>query len=65
MIASLANHQKYGPLPHPHIPEMASTHPHHKHVPPDIKHHRLPAPHLSLAQPNLPFLIQEVIHALL
>lgn len=57
MIASLANHQEYGPQPHLHIPEVASTHPHHKHVPPDIKHHRLPAPHLSFAQPDLPFLI--------
>lgn len=30
----------YDPQPYPHIPELASTHPHHKHVPPDIKHNR-------------------------
>ena len=37
-----------------------SSHPHHKHVPPDIKHHRIPAPELSFTKPNLPFLIQEI-----
>jgi hypothetical protein len=50
----------YDPFPHPHIPELAGTNPHHKHVPPDIKHHRIPAPHLSFVEPNLPFLIQEL-----
>jgi hypothetical protein len=55
----------YDPFPHPHIPELASTHPHHKHVPPDIKHHRIPAPNLGFAQPNLPFLIQEIETTLL
>ncbi len=34
--------------------------PHHKHIPPDIKHHRIPAPGLSFQQPNLPFLIEEI-----
>jgi hypothetical protein len=55
----------YDPFPHPHIPELASTDPHHKHIPPDIKHHRLPAPHLSFVAPNLPFLIQEIETTLL
>lgn len=50
----------YDPQPHPHVPELASTHPHHKHVPPDMKHNRIPAPGLSFHQPNLPFLIQEI-----
>jgi len=50
----------YDPFEHPHIPELASTHPHHKHVPPDIKHNRIPAPGLSFEQPNLPFLIEEI-----
>lgn len=50
----------YDPFEHPHIPELASTHPHHKHVPPDIKHHRLPAPGISFTEPNLPFLIAEI-----
>ena len=51
----------YDPQPHPHIPDLAPTHPHHKHVPPDIKHHRIPAAGLSFVQPNLPFLIQEIL----
>lgn len=50
----------YDPQPHPHIPELASTHPHHKHIPPDIKHNRIPAPLMSFTQPNLPALIQEI-----
>ena len=54
----------YDPQPHPHIPDLASTHPHHKHIPPDIKHHRIPVPGLSFVQPNLPFLIQEIFDSL-
>lgn len=50
----------YDPQPHPDNPFLASTHPHHKHVPPDIKHNRIPAPGLSFTQPNLPLLIQEI-----
>ena len=50
----------YDPFEHPHIPELASTHPHHKHILPDIKHHRVPAPGLSFEQPNLPLVIEEI-----
>jgi len=50
----------YDPQPHPHDPVLQVTHPHHKHVPPNIKQHRLPAPGLSFTEPNLPHLIQEV-----
>lgn len=50
----------YDPTPHPDDPTLASTHPHHKHVPPDIKHHRVPAPDLSFEHPNLPFLVEEI-----
>ena len=50
----------YDSWPHPNDPTLASTHPHHKHVPPDIKHHRIPAPELSFTHPNLPFLIEEI-----
>ena len=50
----------YDSQPHPTDPGLASTHPHHKHVPPDIKHHRIPASELSFTRPNLPFLIEEV-----
>ena len=50
----------YDDFPHPNDPTLASTHPHHKHVPPDIKHHRIPAPGLSFIQPNLPIVIREI-----
>ena len=50
----------YDSQSHPDDPALAITHPHHKHVPPDIKHHRIPAPELSFTRPNLPALIEEV-----
>jgi len=52
-------------FPHPHIAELSITHPHHKHVPPDIKHHRIPAHELSFNKPNIPFLIKEIENTLL
>jgi hypothetical protein len=50
----------YDDFPHPNDPDLASTFPHHKHVPPDIRHHRIPAPGLTFTVPNLPTLIQEI-----
>jgi len=50
----------YDDFPHPHDPELAATFPHHKHVPPDIKHNRVPAPEMSFTRPNLPVLIHEI-----
>jgi len=50
----------YDDFPHPHDPELAATFPHHKHVPPDIKHTRVPAPEMSFTRPNLPVLIREI-----
>ncbi len=55
----------YDSQPHPNDPTLASSHPHHKHIPPDIKHHRVPAPNLSFTRPNLPSLIEEIKHELL
>jgi hypothetical protein len=55
----------YDSQPHPADPTLASTDPHHKHVPPDIKHHRIPAPDMSFEAPNLPFLIHEIETTLL
>lgn len=55
----------YDPTEHPVDLSLASTNPHHKHVPPDIKHHRVPAPDLSFTHPNLPFLIKEIERELL
>jgi hypothetical protein len=50
----------YDSFAHPHIPDLQINHPHHKHVPPDIKHHRIPAPGFSFTHPNLPVLIEEI-----
>lgn len=55
----------YDSQEHPNDPTLASTHPHHKHIDPDIKHHRIPAPGLRFDAPNLSFVIQEVIDNLL
>ena len=41
---------------------IIQTTPHHKHIPPDIKHHRVPAPEMSFTRPNLPVMIEEIIH---
>ena len=50
----------YDPQPHPGEPALASTHPHHKHVPPDMKRNRVPAPGMSFDEPNLPMIIREI-----
>lgn len=51
----------YDPQPHPDDPTLQTTYPHHKHILPDIKHHRVPAPGLSFTAPNLPLIVAEVI----
>lgn len=55
----------YDSWPHPNDPSLAETFPHHKHIPPNIKTHRVPAPGLSFGEPNLPFLIEEIQRELL
>lgn len=50
----------YDSFPHPNDPSLASTHPHHKHVHPNIKRNRISAPDLTFTAPNLPFLIEEI-----
>ena len=50
----------YDSQPHPDEPSLTSTYPHHKHLSPDIKHHRIPAPLMSFTCSNLPTLIQEI-----
>jgi hypothetical protein len=55
----------YDSQPHPHDADLQSTHPHHKHIPPDIKHHRVPAPNMHFTQPNIPVLIREIETTLL
>lgn len=50
----------YDSQPHPNDPTLQSTEPHHKHIRPDIKNHRIPAMDMSFNQPNLPVLIKEI-----
>ena len=50
----------YDSQPHPNDLKLQSTHPHHKHIPPNIKNNRIPAPEMSFIQPNLTKLIQEI-----
>lgn len=50
----------YDPQEHPDDATLASSFPHHKHIPPNIKRHRVPAPELTFTKPNLPFLIEEI-----
>ncbi len=50
----------YDSQPHPNDTSLASSHPHHKHIPPNIKRNRIPAPQMSFTQPNLLALIQEI-----
>jgi hypothetical protein len=54
----------YDSFPHPNDPSLASTDPHHKHIPPDIQHHRIPARDLSFTRSNLPFLVEEIARLL-
>ncbi len=55
----------YDSWPHPNDSALAATFPHHKHVPPNIKRHRVLAPGLSFTHPNLPVLIAEIERDLL
>ena len=50
----------YDSQPHPNDPALQNTYPHHKHIPPDIKHNRIPASEISFVKPNLPALILEI-----
>ena len=50
----------YDAQPHPDDAKLQSSHPHHKHVPPDIKRNRIPAPQMGFSRSNLPVLIEEI-----
>jgi len=45
---------------HPEIPALAATFPHHKHIPPNLRDHRVLAPGISFASPNLDAVLQDV-----
>jgi len=50
----------YDDFPHPNDDTLATTFPHHRHSPPDIKHNGIPAPEMSFTRPNLPVLVREI-----
>jgi hypothetical protein len=50
----------YDAQPHPNDLALQSTYPHHKHIQPNIKNNRIPAPESSFNAPNLPMLILEI-----
>ena len=50
----------YDDFPHPNDPNLASTYPHHKHLPPNIKHNRISAPDISFNRPNILAIIREI-----
>jgi hypothetical protein len=51
----------YDPQPHPELPALASTFPHHRHELPQIKDNRRPAPGISFTAPNLATLIRDCV----
>jgi hypothetical protein len=50
----------YDDFPHPGDESLASTYPHHKHVPPNIKRNRVPASGIRFDEPNLGVLLEEI-----
>ena len=50
----------YDPWEHPEITGLASTFPHHKHVPPNLRDNRLPAPGISFESPNLDVVLEDI-----
>ena len=51
----------YDNQPHPDDPSLQSTFPHHKHLQPNVRHNRVPSPDIHFDQPNISFLIKEII----
>lgn len=52
----------YDSWPHPENASLAATFPHHRHLPPDLRHHRVPAPGITFSAPNLDVILQDVHH---
>src|SRR5579862_3728337 len=50
----------YDSQPHPNDPALRQTHPHHKHIQPNIKNNRIPAPQIRFDYPNFQVLIEEI-----
>jgi hypothetical protein len=50
----------YDSWPHPEIPALTATFPHHKHIPPNLREHRVPAPGIQFDAPNLDTVLADV-----
>jgi hypothetical protein len=50
----------YDAWEHPEVLSLAATFPHHKHVPPNLRDHRVPAPGISFESPNLDVVLKDV-----
>jgi hypothetical protein len=55
----------YDAWPHPETPGLAATFPHHKHVTPDLRHHRVAAPGIRFDAPNLDVVLEDIRAAFL
>ena len=50
----------YDSWEHPEIPALASTFSHHKHMPPNLRDNRVPAPGISFTSPNLDVVLEDI-----
>jgi hypothetical protein len=50
----------YDSWEHPEIPALATTFPHHKHIQPNLRDNRLPAPGISFESPNLDVVLEDI-----
>jgi hypothetical protein len=50
----------YDSWAHPEIPALASTFPHHRHIVPNLRENRVPAPGISFESPNLDVILRDV-----
>lgn len=50
----------YDAWEHPEIPTLTATFPHHKHIPPNLRNNRVPAPGISFNAPNLDLVLEDV-----
>jgi hypothetical protein len=50
----------YDHWPHPELPELAATFPHHRHLPPNLRDNRLPASGIGFDHPNLDVVLADI-----
>jgi len=50
----------YDSWEHPKIPTLATTFPHHKHIQPNLRDNRVPAPGISFESPNLDVVLEDI-----